>query len=417
MNIKRKLKKVLKEEDGELAAAVAAAIKGAAANEDDEDAPDGAPLQPANELPAGAQYTDANGTVKLAPTVTPPTQPSVQPDKDKLEVPGDPQRLHDEDVGDDDDLGVGGVLNPATGIEPNAQGVIDPTGDVAVVDDDEEEDDDDQDEPKSQADEDVDDDVDDDAEDDDEEDKKADEKDDKALDDAIDSAVGESKLPDSFRAKAKIVFEAAVAARVRREAKKIRKHFQLKLKEQVKKARNGISEQVDGYLNFTVEQWVKENRIALEQGARAELTESFLQGMRTLFAEHYVEIPTSKIQVVEQLQAQVAQLNTQLNASLKKIHEATVRADRMECDQVLGIVSEGLTRTDADKLRSLVDGMKYEDRADFETKVRVIRESYFGVNGNAPTKIGSPVSGTPVKPASSSKVMASYVKALDPDAE
>lgn len=417
MTIKRKVKKVLKEEDSALASAVAAAIAGAAANEDDEDAPQDEPLQPANELPQGLQNAPANDTVRVAPGVPVTQKPSVQPDVDQLEVPGTPQRLHDEDVGDADDDGVGGVLSPASGIEPTAQGVLDPSGNVAATDDEEDDEDDDE-GPESQADEDVED-INDDEENDgdgeDEDDNEAD--DNKAFDDAIASAVGEGKLPDAFRKKARIVFEAAVASRVQREARKIRKHFQRKLKEQVKKARNGISEQVDGYLNFTVEQWVKDNQIALEQGARAELTESFLQGMRSLFAEHYVDIPASKVQVVEQLQAQIAQLNTQLNEALKKAQLNEQRADKMECEQVLSIVSEGLTKTDADKLKSLVDGLQYESRADFEAKVRVVRESYFGSTGQAPTKVGSPVSGTPVKAVAASKVMASYVKALDPDAE
>jgi len=226
---------------------------------------------------------------------------------------------------------------------------------------------------------------------------------------------GEEQLSEEFRTKAATIFEAAVTSRVTAEVARLEEEFDAKLEEAAAKNIEGLVEQVDGYLNYVVEQWMEQNEIALERGMKSDILESFVSGMKSLFEEHYIEVPEEKFDVLGSLEEQVDTLETKLNEQVASNIELAKTVSAMKRQQIIATISEGLTDTEVEKFTGLVEELSYEDESTFQTKVQTIRENYFTTKVNADVK--SVVTDSPVEMLSEDKVvdakMSAYLNMLN----
>jgi hypothetical protein len=210
----------------------------------------------------------------------------------------------------------------------------------------------------------------------------------------IDALMNGEELSEEFRAKATTIYEAAVMTRVNAEVARIEEEFNTKLQEATEQVKEGLVEQVDGYLDYVVEQWIAQNEIALEHGMKSEILEGFVSGLKGLFEEHYIDIPEEKFDVLGSLEEQVEQLEAKLNEQLAANVELNKTVGSMKRSEVVAEAAEGLTDTEVEKFTGLAEELSYEDEQSFKTKVQTIRENYFTTKAQADVK--SVVTDTPV---------------------
>ena len=198
----------------------------------------------------------------------------------------------------------------------------------------------------------------------------------------IDALVEGEELSDEFKTKASTIFEAAVHQKVMEIATKkiddLEKEYQSNLQEEIVSFRDELADKVDGYLNLVVEEWMKENELALDSSLKSELTEEFMTGLKDLFTEHYIEVPDEKVDIVESLYDKVEELEEKLNSQIDDNVQVTSELNEYRKNKILEEVCEDLADTQSEKMKSLVEGVSYEDDADdFENKITTIKESYF----------------------------------------
>ena len=198
----------------------------------------------------------------------------------------------------------------------------------------------------------------------------------------IDALVEGEELSEEFKTKASTIFEAAVHQKVMEIATgkidELEKEYQANLQEEIVSFRDELTEKVDGYLNYVVEEWMKENELALDSSLKSELTEEFIGGLKNLFTEHYIEVPDEKVDIVESLYDKVEELEGKLNSQIDDNVQVTSELNEYRKDKILEEVCEDLADTQSEKMKSLVEGVSYEDdKDDFENKVKTIKESYF----------------------------------------
>ena len=191
---------------------------------------------------------------------------------------------------------------------------------------------------------------------------------------------GAEDLNEGFKEKATTIFEAAVVAKVNEQLEKISTNFEAELAEEVEGLHKEMTENLDQYLDYVVEQWMEENRLAVEQGLKAEMVEDFLKGLKGLFEEHYVEIPDEKVDVVEELAAKTEELESKLNEQIEKNVELRGVVQQHDRDELVESVSNGLTDTQKAKFETLAEGIDFSEEETFVKKLAVIKESYFGSN-------------------------------------
>ena len=177
--------------------------------------------------------------------------------------------------------------------------------------------------------------------------------------------------------KAIAIFEAAVKQKVQEELASIEEAYAETLEEQIEQIQNSLTEDVDNYLNYVVEQWVSENEVAIEAGLRTELTEEFISGLRNLFAEHYIDIPEDKVSVVEEMAEKVAELEVKLNEEIDRNVNLTTALNESAQNEIVFNACVGLTEVQAEKLKSLAEGLDYSSIDEYENKINILRESYF----------------------------------------
>jgi hypothetical protein len=184
-------------------------------------------------------------------------------------------------------------------------------------------------------------------------------------------------LSEEFKEKAATIFEAAVVSRIKTEIVKIQEQYDAQLVEEFVKIKEEIVEKVDGYLGYVVEQWMKNNELALESGIKSELAESFIEGMKRVFQEHYVDIPAEKYDVLGALEEEVGELESKLNESVNANIEMSKQIAEMQRAGIIADLSEGLTVTESEKFEALAEDIVCEDVATYTKKLQTIRESYF----------------------------------------
>ena len=198
----------------------------------------------------------------------------------------------------------------------------------------------------------------------------------------IDALVQGEELSEEFKTKASTIFEAAVHQKVMEVATEkiddLEKEYQSNLQEEIISFRDELTDKVDGYLNYVVEEWMKENELALEGSLRSEITEEFIGGLKELFTDHYIEVPDEKVDIVEGLYDKVEELEEKLNSQIEENVKTKDELNEYRKDKILDEVCEDLADTQTEKMKSLVEGVTYEEDVDgFENKIKTIKESYF----------------------------------------
>ena len=189
---------------------------------------------------------------------------------------------------------------------------------------------------------------------------------------------GDDSLSEEFKQKAATVFEAAIKSKVKEIAEDIQADYDKKLTEETSKSKDELVEKVDSYLAYVVEEWMKENELALERGIKGEIAEDFISGLKKLFEDHYIDVPDEKYNVLEDQSSKIDELNNKLNESIAKNVELTKENGNFKKDQIVDEASENLTDTQKEKFNKLAEEIDYKNEEDFKTKVATVKESYFG---------------------------------------
>ena len=185
------------------------------------------------------------------------------------------------------------------------------------------------------------------------------------------------ELSEEFKAKAATIFESAVKAKLVEEIEKLEGEYETKVAEKVEETKEEIVEKVDAYLNYVVESWMKDNELAIEKGLKSEITEDFIGGMKKLFETHYIDLPDSKFDVVEDQAAQIVKLKEDMNKTLEANVELNQKIGEFARDEIINDVSSDLAETEKEKLKGLAESIEYVDAADYRGKVETLKNSYF----------------------------------------
>ena len=187
----------------------------------------------------------------------------------------------------------------------------------------------------------------------------------------------EATLSDEFKEKTAVIFEMAVKTKLSEEISRLEEDYKSELNEEINKTKEELVEKVDGYLNYVVENWMAENKVAVENGLRTEIAENFMGKLKDLFVESYVDVPDSKVDLVDDLNEQVVELEDQLNTTTGKMIAMTEELELFKRYEVVREHSNGLAETEVEKLASLVEDIDFEDEESFSAKVKIIKENHF----------------------------------------
>ena len=220
----------------------------------------------------------------------------------------------------------------------------------------------------------------------------------------------DANLSEEFKEKSAVLFQAALTSRVAVEKNKLEEQYQSNLDEAVEGIRSELVEKIDGYLNYVVEQWMEENELAVETGLRAEIAESFIDSLKTVFVEHYIDVPEGKVDLVDGLAEQVEELEGQLQAHTEKAVALAQKVEELSREKIVREATEGMIATDAEKLKSLVEGIDFDDAESFSKKVIIVKEAHF--KGTAPTTISEETDEQPAEQTTASPRMAAYLSAI-----
>jgi hypothetical protein len=187
----------------------------------------------------------------------------------------------------------------------------------------------------------------------------------------------DSTISEEFKSKVATIFEARVHDRVAQIAEQIEADYAKQLEEAVESIQQELTEKIDDYLNYVVEQWVEENEIAIESGLRAEITEEFIAGLRNLFAEHYIDVPAEKVDLVDELAGKVEELESKLNEEIERAVELNKQLTESRKVEITRSVCEGLTETQVEKIKSLAESVEFSTEEEYKEKLETIRENYF----------------------------------------
>ena len=187
----------------------------------------------------------------------------------------------------------------------------------------------------------------------------------------------EATLSDEFKAKTAVIFEAAVKSKLSEEVDRIEAQYEQNLSEEVASIKSDLVEKVDSYLNYVVETWMEENRVAVQNGLRTEIAETFMNKMKDLFVESYIEVPESKVDLVDELAGQVEELEESLNKQTGDTIKLAEELETYKRDAIIAEAARGMAETQVEKLRGLVENVDFEDAESFASKVATIKESFF----------------------------------------
>jgi hypothetical protein len=192
----------------------------------------------------------------------------------------------------------------------------------------------------------------------------------------LNSIFGE-ELSEEFKTKATSIFEAAVIARVNNEMDRVTSKLEEQAAQELVEFKEAIVDKVDSYLNYVVEQWMEENQLAVESGLRTEIAEDFMTGLKTLFKEHYIDVPEEKYDVLGELQVKTDELESKLNEAIESNVAASKELAELKASKIIEEQTRGLADTEVEKLKKLVEGVDFENENLYREKVSVIKENYF----------------------------------------
>ena len=232
------------------------------------------------------------------------------------------------------------------------------------------------------------------------------------VEDDVNALLGGEELSEEFRAKAKTIFEAAINSKVAAIREEIVREHEEKLSEEVEEIKVELQERVDSYLEYVADEWFVENQLAVENGLKADMTESFLEGMKGLFEEHYVEIPEEKYDVLKSMVEKLDDMETKLNEQIEKNISLNKGLAEATADGILESVSDGLAATQKEKLASLAESVEFESDEEYREKLETLKESYFPHKGAPTSKTETLTEGEAATPENVTGSMASYLKTL-----
>jgi len=217
----------------------------------------------------------------------------------------------------------------------------------------------------------------------------------KGVKEDLDAMFGTEDLSEEFKDKAAMIFEAAVMSRVTAEVARLEEEFEAKVATTVAEEIEGIVEQVDGYLGYIAEQWMTQNEIALERGIKSDILESFVDGLKGLFEEHYIDVPEEKYDLLADMEETIGELKAKIDEQVAANIELTKSVNEAKRSEIVKSISEGLTDTQAEKFAGLVAEVTFDDAETYESKVKTLRESYFTTKTTS--GVTSVVTDTPVE--------------------
>ena len=234
------------------------------------------------------------------------------------------------------------------------------------------------------------------------------------VEDDINALIAGEELSEDFQEKARTIFEAAINSKVSVIKEDLEKEYAKVLQEEIDSTKIQLTERVDSYLEYVAGEWLEENSLAVEQGLKAEMSESFLTGMKSLFEEHYVSIPEDKYDVLESMVNKLDDMEEKLNEQIDKNVSLTKRLSESKSDGILSDVSEGLAVTQKDKLASLAESVEFESESDYREKLVTLRNSYFPTRQVASTQSDDSemLSEESKQPVESTGTMDNYLSAL-----
>ena len=191
------------------------------------------------------------------------------------------------------------------------------------------------------------------------------------------------ELSEEFQDKARTIFEAAINAKLAEVKEAVKTEYEEQLVEEVAAIKSELEERVDAYLEYVADEWLQENQIAVESGLKTEMTESFLEGMKNLFEEHYVSVPEEKYDVIESMVDKLDEMEGKLNEQIEKNVALNRRLAESTSDVVFGEVAEGLAASQKEKLATLVENVEFESETDYREKLVTLKESYFPSNAGS----------------------------------
>ena len=221
----------------------------------------------------------------------------------------------------------------------------------------------------------------------------------------------EATLSDEFKQKAETIFEAAIKSKLAEEVDRLEEKYNEELTEEIESTKSDLVEKVDNYLNYVVEQWMEDNKLAVQTGLRTEIAEKFMNNLKDLFTESYIEVPESKVDLVDELAAEVEELEEAHNTAIAKQLEMATQLEEYQRAAIIAEASEGLVETQVEKLKKLAEDVDFEDEETFAQKVATIKESYFTKKSAESADIEEDTTDDDVQ-AVASDTMAQYLSAI-----
>jgi len=213
----------------------------------------------------------------------------------------------------------------------------------------------------------------------------------------VEALFGGHELSEDFKAQASVLFEAAVGAQLVEKVAELEEEFAGKLDEAVEAFKTETTDKIDAYLNYVAEQYLEDNKLAIQAGLRTEMSESLMAGLKQVFETHYIDIPEDKVDVVESLTDEVEALKAKLDEEIGKSIELVQKIEEANKVAALVTMSEGLTETQKEKFKKLVEGVESSDLADFESKAKIIKEAHFIAGSKAKVLVEDSLnSGEPI---------------------
>ena len=222
----------------------------------------------------------------------------------------------------------------------------------------------------------------------------------------------EATLSEDFKAKTAVIFEAALKSKLSEEIDRLEEAYKEELDSEIKATKEDLVEKVDSYLNYVVEQWMEDNKVAIQTGLRTEIAEGFMNKMKDLFTESYIEVPESKVNLVDELATANEELEEQFNTAMKKSLDLAEELETLKREAIIREASKDLAETQVEKLADLVEKVDFEDEETFAKKVATIKESYFAKKTTAAIDLGSSEEEDEGDTTEVSDSMAAYVNAL-----
>ena len=228
----------------------------------------------------------------------------------------------------------------------------------------------------------------------------------------------DADLSEDFKDKAATIFETAVKTRIKEQSAILEAQFEEKLASETETVKEAMVEKVDSYLNYVVEEWMKENELAVERGIRTEIAEDFITGLKGLFKEHYIDVPEEKYNVLDDLTSQVKDLESKLNEQIEKNVNLSKDVSESKRESLVISVSEDLADTEKEKFASMAENVEYDSAEKFQEKLETIKESYFPKTkieeATSNDEVDSVAANLPVD-AGTSDAMAAYTAAISKD--